>query len=230
MHSMFTLCSQQPWQRLRIIASIPCSLCAHSLWQGLRIILLLTWDYGCQIYPDCVTIQRSNRADVQHYITTIGSSGKSVQLPDHRYYWWCHPAVEILFSSQHGTQQCAWFSSVSFMRNRSSFKKFSCGDTPACVVCYWTVLLIPAVAGGALRGDMLARCPGLPVYLALEGDRLICCSWRSACLEVVIHMWGKWSQSAAVIKKGWDIIGGKGGLWDFSIKLGMEVCVLGLLL
>lgn len=49
--------------------------------------VLQTWDYGRHIYPNCVIIRRPKPADVQHYITTFGSSGKPVQLPDPRYYW-----------------------------------------------------------------------------------------------------------------------------------------------
>lgn len=49
--------------------------------------ILQTWNYGRHIYFDCVIIRRPNQKDIQHYITTIGSSGKPLQLPDPSYYW-----------------------------------------------------------------------------------------------------------------------------------------------
>lgn len=71
---------------------------------GRYTTILQTCDYGRHIYPDCVIIRRHNQADLRHYITTIGSSGKPIQLPDPHYYWWCHKL--LLYSSQNGTQLC----------------------------------------------------------------------------------------------------------------------------
>lgn len=52
-----------------------------------RYTTILQTSYYGHIYPDCVIIRRPNQADLWHYITTMGSSGKPIQLPDPHYYW-----------------------------------------------------------------------------------------------------------------------------------------------
>lgn len=45
------------------------------------------WNFGWHIYADRVVICRPGKDDVVYFITTVDKLGKTLTLPDPRFYW-----------------------------------------------------------------------------------------------------------------------------------------------